>query len=109
MLDGLPAVPGRRGRPRRRPDKLHADKAYDQQPLREAVRERGIRVRIARKAVESSQRLGRHRWVIERTMSWLMRYRRLVRRYDRKGAHFAAFAALAAALICHRKLVKAAN
>jgi transposase len=59
--------------------------------------------------VESSHRLGRHRWVIERTMSWLMRYRRLVRRYDRRGAHFAAFTTLAAALICHRKLIKTAT
>jgi hypothetical protein len=74
--------------------------------LRAAVRRRGITVRIARKAVESSQRLGRHRWVIKRTMSWLMR---LVRRYDRHGAHFAAFATLAAALICHRELIKTAS
>jgi transposase len=109
MLDSLPGVAGRRGRPRRRPDKLHADKAYDHQPLRDAVGRRGITVRIARKAVESSQRLGRHRWVIERSMSWLMRYRRLVRRYDRKADHFAAFTTLAAALICHRKLIKATN
>jgi hypothetical protein len=59
--------------------------------------------------VESSQRLGRQRWVIKRTMSWLLRYRRLVRRYDRHGAHFAVFATFAAALICHRKLIKTAS
>ena len=109
MLDTMPAVAGRRGRPRRRPEKLHADKAYDHKSVRAAVRRRGITVRIARKAVESSHRLGQHRWVIERTMSWLLRYRRLVRRYDRHGAHFAAFASLAAALICHRKLIKTAS
>lgn len=106
LLDGMPAVSGRAGRPRRRPAKLHADKAYDHKTLRAEVRRRGITVRIARKKVESSQRLGRHRWVIERTMSWLMRYRRLVRRYDRYAGHFAAFAAIACALICYRKLVK---
>jgi transposase len=109
LLDGMPAVAGKRGRPRRRPDKLHADKAYDHKQLRAEVRRRGITVRIARKQVESSQRLGRHRWVIERTMSWLMNYRRLVRRYDRSAAHFAAFVALAAALICHRRLLKQAS
>jgi transposase len=103
LLDGMPAVSGRVGRPRRRPDKLHADKAYDHSALRAEVRRRGITVRIARKKVESSQRLGRHRWVIERTMSWLMRYRRLVRRY---AEHFAAFATIACVLICYRKLVK---
>jgi len=107
MLDSMPAIAsGRRGRPRKRPGKLHADKAYDHQALRAAVRRRGIKVRIARKGVESSQRLGRHRWVIERTMSWLMRYRRLVRRYDRYAEHFAGFVSLAAALICHRHLLK---
>ncbi len=106
LLDGMPAVAGRVGRPRRRPGKLHADKAYDHRALRAEVRRRGITVRIARKKVESSQRLGRHRWVIERTLSWLMRYRRLVRRYDRYATHFAAFTTIACALICYRKLLK---
>jgi transposase len=109
VLDAIPPVRGRRGRPRRRPDKLHADKAYDQRPLRAAVRARNIVVRIARKAVESSTRLGRHRWVIERTMAWFMRYRRLVRRYDHKAEHFAAFTTIAAALICYQRLLKIAK
>lgn len=65
----------------------------------------GNAVRIAVKGVESSQRLGRHRWVVESCMSWLMRYRRLVRRYDRKAEHFQAFADLA----CYRRLVKTTN
>jgi hypothetical protein len=56
------------------------------------VRRRGIAVRIARKGVESSQRPGRHRWAVEACLSWLMRYRRLVRRYERKGDHFEASA-----------------
>jgi hypothetical protein len=59
-----------------------------------------------RKGIESSTRLGRHRWVIERTMSWLMRYRRLVRRYDRLADHFQGFVTIACALICYRRLVK---
>jgi transposase len=109
LLDAVPAVAGKRGRPRRRPDKLHADKAYDHKRLRAEVRRRGIAVRIARKGVESSQRLGRHRWVIERTMSWLMNSRRLVRRYDRYATHFTAFATIAAALICHHRLLKRAS
>ncbi|MFD4862533.1 ATP-binding cassette domain-containing protein [Streptomyces atratus] len=44
--------------------------------------------RIARKGVETSQRLGRHRWTIERTMSWLAGCRRLHRRCERKAEHF---------------------
>jgi transposase len=106
LLDAVPPVRGRVGRPRRRPGKLHADKAYDQRWLRRAIARRGIRVRIARKKVESSTRLGRHRWVIERTVSWLVNYRRLARRYERKADHFLAFATIAALLVCHRRLTK---
>lgn len=100
-------VRGRRGRPRHRPAKLHADKAYDQPVLRREVRRRGIGVRIARKGIESSKRLGRHRWIVEACLSWLLRNRRLVRRYDRKAEHFQAFADLACALLAYRRLLKA--
>jgi IS5 family transposase len=56
--------PGR-GRPRKCPQKLHADKAYDDKKCKGALRRRGIKSRIARKGVESSEKLGRHRWVVE--------------------------------------------
>ncbi len=68
---------GRPGRPRKRPGKLHADKGYDFSRCREALRKRGIKARIARRGIDSSERLGRHRWVVERTLSWLNRFRRL--------------------------------
>ncbi len=70
------------------------------------VRRRGIAVRIARKGIESAVRLGRHRWVIERTMSWLTGYHRLNIRHDRKGIHYLGFLTLAAALIGFKKLMK---
>jgi IS5 family transposase len=57
------------GRPRKRPEKLHADKAYDAAARRRALRQRGITPRIARRGIESSERLGRHRWVVEITQS----------------------------------------
>ncbi len=53
---------------RRRPAKLHADKGYDYEHLRRWLRNRGIRHRIARNGIVPSQRLGRHRWVVERTV-----------------------------------------
>jgi transposase len=68
------------------------------------LRESGIRPRIARKGVESSQRLGRHRWVVERTVSWPAGCRRLHRRYERNAEHFLAFVGIAAALIGYRRL-----
>ncbi len=107
LVKAIPAVRSRRGPRRRKPAKLHADKAYDNTESRRWIRSRGIGVRIARKGIESSQRLGRHRWVIERTISWLTGYHRLNIRYDRKATHFLAFLTLAAALTCFKKLAKA--
>lgn len=103
----VPAVRSRRGPRRRKPSKLHADKAYDTAELRQWVRDRDIGVRIARKGIEPSDRLGRHRWVIERTISWLTGYHRLNIRYDRKATHFLAFLTLAATLTGYKKLAKA--
>jgi IS5 family transposase len=64
MVDAVAAVKGPRGRPgrpRRRPAKLHGDTGYDDPRCRKALRRRGITPRIARRGIESSQRLGRHR------------------------------------------------
>jgi transposase len=60
----------------------------------------------ARRGKDPSNRLGRHRWVVERTVSWLSTCRRLHRRYERKPEHFLAFVGIAAALICNRRLTK---
>ena len=61
-LDAVPGVrDGKPGRPRRRPTKLHADKGCDHRRCRRECRERGIQPRIARRGVESSERLGRRR------------------------------------------------
>jgi transposase len=90
----------RRSRPRKRPMKLHADKAYDFARCREALRKRGIKARIARRGIDSSERLGRHRWVVERTLTWLARYRRLAVRYERRDDIHEAFLHLGCSLIC---------
>jgi hypothetical protein len=66
-------------------------------------------VRIARKGVETSEKLGRHRCVIERTISWLTGYRRLTIRYERKANHFLAFLTLAATLTCFKRLQQLAT
>lgn len=89
-----------------RPRKLHADKAYDKADLRRWLRGKHIIPRIARKEIESSQRLGRHRWVIERTMAWLGGYRRLSPRYERNPRNYLAFLDLAAAMICWKRFLK---
>ncbi|MFI6474845.1 IS5 family transposase, partial [Streptomyces sp. NPDC050516] len=89
-----------------KPRKLHADKAYDQPNLRKWVRGKRIGVLIARKGIESSERLGRHRWVIERTMSWLSGYRRLSPRYERHPRNYLAFLGLAAAICCYKRYIQ---
>lgn len=102
-LDAVPGIRnGRRGRPQRRPLKLHADKGYDFQRCRSACWRRGIKPRIARRGVESRSTLGRHRWVIERTLSWLNRFKRLKLRYERCVDVHLALLFLACALICLR-------
>ena len=109
LLDTNPGVrerAGRAGRPRRRPGKLHADKGYDYPRCRRYLAQRGIGVRIARRGIEDSTRLGRVRWVVERTMSWLLGFRRLALRYDRTESTITALLSLACALICHRRLAQ---
>ena len=64
------------------------------------LRRRGIRIRIAPRGVESSERLGRHRWVIERTLAWLNQFRRLTIRYERRQEIHEVFLSLGCALIC---------
>jgi IS5 family transposase len=91
-----------RGRPRKRPKKLHADKGYDFPRCREALRKRGITPRIARRGIDSSEKLGRYRWVVERTLSWVNRNRRLKVRYERRDDIHQAFLDLGCALICWR-------
>ena len=100
-VDATPPIrKPRRGRPRKRPVKLHADKGYDFPGCREALRRRGIKGRIARRGMDSSEKLGRHRWVVERTLAWLARYRRLAVRYERRADIHEGFLHLDCSLIC---------
>jgi IS5 family transposase len=99
-------IRGRRGRPRRRPDKLHADKGYDHRFCRWACRARRIIPRIARRGIENSTRLGRHRWKVERTLAWMARFRRLAIRYERRPDIHLAFTTLAAAIICMSQIAR---
>jgi len=106
VVDAVAPVAGPVGRPRRRPHKLHADKGYDYPACWKVLRARGIVARIARRGIESAKRLGRYRYVIERTLEWVSRFRRLARRYERKAAHFLGFTQLACAMICYRRAIK---
>jgi len=104
LVDAIVPIKKSWGRPRKRPAKLHADKAYDFDRCRQALRARGITPRIARRGIESSEKLGRHRWVVERTLAWLARFRRLTVRYERRDDIHQAFLTLGCALICWNAL-----
>jgi Transposase DDE domain len=71
VVEDIPPVRTPAGRRRTRPAKVHADKGYDSRANRAYLRRRGIKARIARREVESSTRLGRHRWKVKRALSWL--------------------------------------
>jgi transposase len=105
VLDAIPPVyNGKPGAPRFRPEKLHADKGYDYPCCREDLRERGIQSRIARRGIESCEKLGRYRWVVERTLAWFNKYRRLKVRYERRDDIHLALLLLGSALICWNQI-----
>jgi hypothetical protein len=106
----IPAIKSRRGPRRRKPGKLHGDKAYNQVELREWVRKQGIAVRIARKGIESSTKLGRHRWVIERSM-FCLAVRLPPAQHPLRALRqpLLRLLTLAATLTCYKKLRKAAT
>jgi transposase len=104
LLDAIPPIKTPAGRRRKRPDKGHADKGYDYPRCRRALSTRHIKVRIARKGIERGDRLGRHRWVVERTLAWLNHFRRLRVRDERRADIHQAFLTLGCALICFKAL-----
>jgi len=101
LVTEIPAVPGKRGRPKRKPGSLVADKAFDCAALRSLLRWLGIKPCIAKRG-EDEPGLGKTRWFIERTLSWLHQFRRLRIRWDRKPEIHQAFLSLAAGIICYR-------
>ena len=100
----IPPIRTPAGRRRTRPAAVHADKGYDSRANRTYLRRRGIKARIARRQIESSARLGRHRWRVERSLSWLSCFRRLQVRWDRDAGRWFAFVLVACALVCFNRL-----
>jgi transposase len=105
LVDGVPSVRGKRGRPRRRFDRVQGDRGYDSEPHRRELRRRGIEPVLAKRRTPHGSGLGIYRWVVERAESWLHQNRHLKLRYDRRDDIHEAFLALACALICLNCLV----
>ena len=104
LLDAAPNVRGRRGRPRRRPKTVYADRAYDHDKYRRRLRTGGIATRIARRGEPHGSGLGVVRWVVERTIAWYHGMKRLRIRWERRDDIHEAFLGLATCIICYRHI-----
>jgi transposase len=104
LVADLPPVGGKPGHPQQRPDQIYADRAYDSEPHRQQLRDRGIEPHLARRNQEHGSGLGIHRWVSERTIAWFHNFRRLRVRFDRRPDIHEGFLKLAQSLICFRIL-----
>ena len=102
LVDSIPPIAGKVGRPIHRPKEVFADRAYDSRRHRQELLARGIEPSIAERNVEHGSGLGLFRWVVERTISWLHQFRRLRVRYERRADIHTAFLVLGCILICHR-------
>ncbi len=105
LIEAVPPVRGRRGRPRRRPDRLYADRGYDHDKYRKQVRAVGITPVIARRGTEHGSGLGVHRWVVEQSFALLHWFRRLRIRWENRDDIHEVFLILGCALICWRRLM----
>lgn len=106
LVDKVPAVAGKPGAPRRRPNSLFGDRAYHCAARALALLKRKIQPYIAKRGQPHGSGLGKFRWVVERTISWLHSFRRLRIRYERRADIHEAFLTLGCALICYRELAK---
>jgi transposase len=102
------------GRPKQKPVRVIADKAYDSDPLRKRLQRRGIELicphkrNRVRPATQDGRALRRYRrrWIVERTNAWLGNFRRLVVRYDRSLTIYGAFFHIACLMIVLRRVVQ---
>lgn len=100
LVDNIPPLRGRRGAPVRKPALIQGDRGYDSQPHRDLLHGRGIQTQLAKRRTPHGSGLGRTRWVVERTLAWLHRFRRLNVRYERRDCIHTAFVLLGCSLIC---------
>jgi len=100
LVEAIPPIRGKVGRPRQRPEAVLGDRAYDSEPHRRQLRAQGITPVLARRRTPHGSGLGVFRWVVERTIAWLHQFRRLRIRYERREDIHEAFLHLGCALIC---------
>ena len=107
LVDGIPPIKQHRGRPRRRPDEVLADRAYDaEEKIRQPLRRRKTRPLIARRNTENGSGLGKFRYVVEAAFDWLFNQRRLRVRYEKRDDIHQAFLTIGCFLICWCRIME---
>ncbi|ARL58192.1 IS5 family transposase [Burkholderia pseudomallei] len=109
LVEAIPPIRGKRGRPLRKPKIVQGDRGYSSEPHRQRLRERGITPLLAKIGSPHGSGLGKTRWFIERSLAWLHAFRRLKIRYERYAHVHEAFLSLACCLICWNKLKTASD
>jgi hypothetical protein len=85
MLDAIPPCGGQRGHPQRRPKAYQGDGAYGIKAIIAAVARRRVQSLLAsygKARTTHSSRLGKTRYVVERSLSWMSNFRRLKLCYE---------------------------
>jgi transposase len=107
LVDAIPPIKQPCGRPRRRPDEVLADRAYDaEEKIRKPLRQRKTKPLIAKRYTENGSGLGRFRYVVEAAFAWLFNQRRLRVRYEKRDDIHQAFLIIGCFLICWRRIIQ---
>jgi putative transposase len=108
VKDTVDSVVVKRPRPtKQRPQGMWLDKGYDYAEVRETLRGFGFTAHIRARGEEAralKRQVGfrARRWVVDRTHSWMNRFRRVLIRWDKKVDNYLAFLHFACALIAFR-------
>ena len=107
LVDGIPPIKQPQGRPRKRPDEVLADRAYDaEEKIREPLRQRRIKPLLAKRYANNGSGLGKFRYVVKAAFDWLFNQRRLRVRYEKRDDIHQAFLIIGCFLICWRRIMK---
>jgi transposase len=107
LVDAIPRIKQRRGRPRKRPDEVLADRAYDaEEKIRQPLRQRRVTPLIAKRNTAHGSGLGKYRYVVEAAFDWLFSQRRLRVRYEKRDDIHQAFLIIGCLLICWRRIIR---
>jgi len=104
LIEAIPKIKGRVGRPLSKPALVLGDRGYDSDPHRRRLAERGIKSLLARRRTPHGSRLGLLRWVVEQTIGLLHQFRRLRTRFDKRADVHETFMSLGCSAICWRRL-----